>query len=81
MCKNGKAEGVVMTSTNMTSGRRVRNMMCGRRRRTNRKSGKLETATTNVYTALRPDTLPNILREWSRLHPYGMTTKVDVEKL
>ena len=80
MCKNGKAEGVLMTSTNMTSGRKVKNMMCGRRRRTNRKSGKLETATTNVYTALRPDTLPNILREWSRLHPYGMTTEVDVDK-
>ena len=81
MCANGKAEGVVMTSTNMTCRRNRSNMTCRRnRRRKNRKSGKLKTATTNVDTALRPDTLPNLLREWSRLHPYGMTTTVDVEK-
>ena len=71
MCANGKAEGVVLTSTNMT---------CRRTRRRNRKSGKLNMATTNVDTALRPDTLPDFLRQWSRLHPYGMTSKVDVEK-
>jgi hypothetical protein len=60
-----------MTRTNMT---------CRRTRRRNRKSGKLKTATTDVDTAIRPDTLPNFLRQWSRLHPYGMTTKVSVEK-
>ena len=82
MCAKGKAEGVVMTSTNMTCrrghGAKGKAERKGRRRK--RKSRKFKTATTNVDTALRPYTLPNLLREWSRLHPYGMTTKVDVEK-
>ncbi len=53
MCAKGKAEGVVMTSTNMTCrrghGAKGKAERKGRRRK--RKSRKFKTATTNVDTA------------------------------
>ncbi len=60
-----------MTTTNMT---------CRRSRRKNRKNWRNKRERTDADTELRSPTLLKLLTEWSRLHPYGITKKVDVEK-